>query len=68
MRPSNRAVDQMRAVSFTPGFARHAEGPLVKFGDTHVLVTASWKKRRHPFEGSARAGSPPNTHAAPIDP
>jgi ribonuclease PH len=32
----------MRKVSLEPGFAKHAEGScLVKFGDTHVLVTAS---------------------------
>jgi ribonuclease PH len=42
MRPSSRAPDQMRALDMTPGFARHAEGScLVKFGDTHVLCTAS---------------------------
>jgi ribonuclease PH len=42
MRPSSRAPDQMRALEMTPGFARHAEGScLVKFGDTHVLCTAS---------------------------
>ena len=50
MRPSNRTPDQMRAVSLTPGFARHAEGScLVKFGDTHVLVTASLEERAPPF-------------------
>ena len=42
MRPSGRANDQMRAISLEPGAAKHAEGScLVKFGDTHVLVTAS---------------------------
>jgi ribonuclease PH len=42
MRPSSRAPDQMRVLDMTPGFARHAEGScLVKFGDTHVLCTAS---------------------------
>jgi ribonuclease PH len=42
MRPSNRAPDQMRRVSLEKGVAKHAEGScLVKFGDTHVLVTAS---------------------------
>ncbi|MDR3450078.1 MAG: ribonuclease PH [Alphaproteobacteria bacterium] len=42
MRPSNRAPDQLRAVSLEPGFAKYAEGScLVKFGDTHVLCTAS---------------------------
>ena len=38
----SRAPDSLRPVSLEPGFARHAEGScLVKFGDTHVLVTAS---------------------------
>jgi ribonuclease PH len=42
MRPSKREPNQMRAVSLEPGVAKHAEGScLVKFGDTHVLVTAS---------------------------
>ena len=42
MRPSGRAPDPLRAVSLAPGFSRHAEGScLVKFGDTHVLCTAS---------------------------
>jgi len=42
MRPSGRQPNEMRAISLEPGFAKHAEGScLVKFGDTHVLVTAS---------------------------
>ncbi len=42
VRPSNRAPDELRPVSFTRQFTRHAEGSvLVKFGDTHVLCTAS---------------------------
>jgi ribonuclease PH len=50
MRRSNRAPDQMRAISLTPGFSRHAEGScLVKFGDTHVLVTASLEEKAPPF-------------------
>ena len=50
MRPSNRAADQMRTVSLTPGFSRHAEGScLVKFGDTHVLVTASLEEKAPRF-------------------
>ena len=50
MRPSNRAPDEMRKVSLTPGFSRHAEGScLVKFGDTHVLVTASLEEKAPPF-------------------
>ena len=42
MRPSNRAADEMRAVSLERNVARYAEGScLVKFGNTHVLCTAS---------------------------
>lgn len=46
MRPSKRAVDEMRAVSFERGVSKHAEGScLVKFGDTHVLCTASLEEK-----------------------
>ncbi|MDQ2101655.1 ribonuclease PH [Azospirillum isscasi] len=42
MRPSGRAHDQLRTVSLEPHFSKHAEGScLVRFGDTHVLCTAS---------------------------
>ena len=42
MRPSKRAPDELRAVSFERNVARHAEGScFVKFGNTHVLCTAS---------------------------
>src|SRR5437867_9441025 len=56
MRPSKRAADQMRPVEFTRGFAKHAEGScLVKFGDTHVLVTASLQEQTPPFlKGSGK--------------
>ena len=41
-RPNGRAPEQMRAVSITRGYTRHAEGSvLVAFGDTRVLCTAS---------------------------
>lgn len=50
MRPSGRAADQLRSVSLEPGYARHAEGScFVKFGNTHVLVTASLEERAPPF-------------------
>jgi ribonuclease PH len=50
MRPSKRASDEMRPVSFERGLARHAEGScLVKFGDTHVLVTATLEERLPPW-------------------
>src|ERR1700728_763820 len=42
MRPSNRAADALRSISLEPGAAKYAEGScLAKFGDTHVLCTAS---------------------------
>jgi ribonuclease PH len=50
MRPSGRAPDQMRTISFEPNFTRHAEGAvLVSFGDTRVLVTASVEEKVPPF-------------------
>ncbi|HEV2562074.1 MAG TPA: ribonuclease PH [Rhizomicrobium sp.] len=56
MRPSSRAADQMRSVSLEPGVAKHAEGScLVKFGDTHVFVTASLQETAPPFlKGSGK--------------
>ena len=49
-RPSGRAADALRAVTLEPGFAKHAEGScLIKFGDTHVLCTASVEERVPPF-------------------
>jgi ribonuclease PH len=42
MRPSKRAPDELRKVSLERNVARYAEGScLVKFGETHVLCTAS---------------------------
>lgn len=42
MRPSKRTSDALRAVSLERNVSKHAEGScLVKFGDTHVLCTAS---------------------------
>ena len=50
MRPSGRAFDQMRALTFEPAFTKHAEGCcLVSFGDTRVLVTASIEEKLPPF-------------------
>jgi len=45
-RPSGRAPDHLRTVEIIPGFAKHAEGScLIKFGDTHVLCTATVEER-----------------------
>ncbi len=56
MRPSKRANDELRSISLEPGVAKHAEGScLVKFGDTHVLVTASLQEQTPPFlKGSGK--------------
>ena len=49
-RPSGRAVDALRDVSLEPGYAKHAEGScLIRFGDTHVLCTASIEDRVPPW-------------------
>jgi ribonuclease PH len=45
-RPSGRAPDALRAVRFTRGYTRHAEGSvLIEFGETRVLCTASVEAR-----------------------
>ena len=50
MRPSGRSPDQLRPISLDPGFSRYAEGScLVKFGETHVLCTASVDEKVPPF-------------------
>jgi ribonuclease PH len=42
MRPSNRIPNQLRTVEIIRHYTKHAEGSvLVKYGDTHVLCTAS---------------------------
>jgi ribonuclease PH len=57
MRPSGRAPDQLRPVSLEPGFSRHAEGScLVKFGDTHVLCTASVDEKVPPWMRNSGKG------------
>ncbi|MHA1554868.1 MAG: ribonuclease PH [Alphaproteobacteria bacterium] len=45
-RPSKRAPDEMRPVTLERSVSRHAEGScLIRFGDTHVLCTASVEDR-----------------------
>lgn len=49
-RPSGRAPNEMRAVTLEPGFAKYAEGScLARFGDTHVLCTATVEEKVPPF-------------------
>ncbi len=49
-RPSGRALDELRKVSITRGFTKHAAGSvLVAFGDTKVICTASVEEKVPPF-------------------
>jgi ribonuclease PH len=57
MRPSGRAPDQLRPIRLEPGFSRYAEGScLVRFGETHVLCTASVDEKVPPFLRNAGKG------------
>ena len=57
MRPSGRRPDEMRAVSLEPGFSKYAEGScLVRFGDTHVICTASVEERVPPWMRNSGRG------------
>ncbi|MCB1476359.1 MAG: ribonuclease PH, partial [Rhodobiaceae bacterium] len=56
MRPSKRAVDEMRRVTIERGVLRHAEGSCrIRFGDTEVLCAATLEERVPPWlRGQAR--------------
>ena len=46
MRPSGRAPDQLRKLSITRAYTRHAEGSvLIECGDTKVICTASVEEK-----------------------
>ena len=46
MRPSKRAANELRSVTLERGVARYAEGScFIKFGNTHVLCTASLEEK-----------------------
>lgn len=50
MRPSGRAPNQLRSISLEPAVSKYAEGScLARFGDTHVLCTASVDEKVPPF-------------------
>ena len=65
VRPSKRAPDALRPISFERAVSRHAEGScLVRFGDTHVLCTATVERAGAAVlaaRAAARAGSRPST-------
>lgn len=49
-RPSGRQADELRTISLEKGFSLHAEGScLAKFGNTHVLCTATVEERVPPW-------------------
>ena len=57
MRPSGRRVDELREVVREPGFSKYAEGScMARFGDTHVLCTASVDERVPPWLRNAGRG------------
>jgi ribonuclease PH len=57
MRPSGRTPDTMRAVTLETGVTKYAEGScLAKFGDTHVLCTASIEERVPPWMRNSGKG------------
>ena len=50
MRPSGRATDQLRKLTITRAYTRHAEGSvLIECGDTKVICTASIEEKVPPF-------------------
>jgi ribonuclease PH len=56
MRPSRRQPDELRSITLERAVVKFAEGScFVKFGDTHVLVTATLEDRLPPWlKGQAR--------------
>ena len=57
MRPSGRRPDQLRPVTITRHFSKHAEGSvLVGFGDTRVICTASVEERVPGFKRGSGSG------------
>ena len=57
MRPSGRSADALRPVSLEIGFAKYAEGScLARFGDTHVLCTATIEERVPPWMRNSGKG------------
>jgi ribonuclease PH len=57
MRPSGRAADQLRTIVLEPRYNKYAEGScMARFGDTHVLCTASIEDRVPPFLRNSGTG------------
>ncbi len=57
MRTNGRAEEELRSIRLEPGVSKHAEGScLARFGDTHVLCTASVEDRVPPHVLGTGAG------------
>jgi len=57
MRKSGRGERELRKIVLEPGYSRHAEGScLARFGDTHVLCTASIEEKVPPHVKGTGAG------------
>ena len=57
MRPSGRAPNELREIVLETEFSKYAEGScLAKFGDTHVLCTASVENSVPPFMRNSGRG------------
>lgn len=57
MRPSHRAPNELRKIEIIRHYTRHAEGSvLIKFGDTHVLCTASVEEKVPSFLKDKKQG------------
>lgn len=57
MRANKRKPNQLRAVFLGPNYAKYAEGScFVKFGDTHVICTATVEEKVPPFLRNSGSG------------
>lgn len=57
MRIDKRQPNKLRPIFLGPGFAKYAEGScFVKFGDTHVICTATVEERVPPFLKNTGSG------------
>jgi len=57
MRTDGREIDELRPITITTGFQKHAEGSvLIRWGDTHVICAASVEERVPPFRLESGGG------------
>jgi len=57
MRTNKRQTDELRTIFLGPNFTKHAEGScFAKFGDTHVICTATVEEKVPPFLRNSGTG------------